>query len=180
MREVKRILEIALPLIIICMISGVMLSFVYEVTEERIKAIQEEKINTSLSYVFAGGEFEKMDGYYVVTVGEKEAGYAFIAEGNGFSSSIRAMVGIHTNGTINRIEVLNQLETPGLGTRIAEPDFTSQFEGKRIADIQLRKDGGVIDGITGATISSHAMTDSIRERGMEVLNETGRAQEGDF
>jgi electron transport complex protein RnfG len=173
--EEKGIVRTAVPLIMICLVSGALLSVVNDMTADRIKAVEAEKINESLSFVFPGGTFEPREGYYVVTVGGEEAGYAFIAEGKGFSSTIKSMVGLYLNGTVNRVVVLNQLETPGLGARVSEPGFASQFQGNRIADVRLRQDGGVIDGITGATISSRAMTNSIREEGLEVLNDTRRA-----
>jgi electron transport complex protein RnfG len=172
MEDMKKMLGIAIPLILICVLSGAMLAFVHEVTEPRIKAVEAAKINASLSYVFPGGEFTLKDGYYVVTVGGEEVGYAFIAEGNGFSSVIRTMVGMKKDGTIARIYVISQLETPGLGTRVAEPEFIAQFQGHHLEELRLSREGGVIDGITGATISSRAMTDSIREKGLEVLNES--------
>jgi len=172
MEEMKKMLGIALPLIVICVLSGAVLALVHEVTEPRIKEVEAAKINASLSYAFPGGEFAPMDGYYVVTVGGEEAGYAFIAEGKGFESVIRTMVGMKKDGTIERIYVISQRETPGLGTRIAEPEFTAQFTGYRLEELRLRREGGVIDGITGATISSRAMTDSIRETGLEVLHES--------
>jgi len=172
MEDVKKILGIALPLIIICVLFGAVLALVHEVTEPRIKAVEAAKINASLSYVFPGGEFAPKDGYYVVTVGGEEVGYAFIAEGQGFESVIRTMVGMKKDGTIERIYVISQRETPGLGTRIAEPEFTAQFTGHRLEELRLRREGGVIDGITGATISSRAITDSVREQGLEVLHES--------
>jgi electron transport complex protein RnfG len=79
---------------------------------------------------------------------------------------------MYPNGTISGVNIIRQSETPGLGTRIAEPEFTNQFSGKRIEDVRLRQDGGVIDAITGATISSRAITDIVHERAKVVLNET--------
>lgn len=172
MADLKRMLAIALPLIIICVLSGAVLAFVHEVTEPRITAMEAAKINASLSYLFPDGEFVPKDGHYVVTVGGEEVGYAFIAEGKGFESVIRTLVGMKKDGTVERIQVISQRETPGLGTRIAEPEFTAQFAGHQLQELRLRREGGVIDGITGATISSRAITDSIRETGLEVLHES--------
>ncbi len=170
--EVKRILGIAIPLIIICIISGAALTATYGLTEERIEAVEQQKINESLSTIFLGASFTEMDDYYIATVSGEEIGYAFIAEGTGYGGTIRTMVGMYPNGTISGVSIISQSETPGLGTRIAEPDFTNQFSGKRIEGVRLRRDGGVIDAITGATISSRAITDIVRERAEVVMNET--------
>jgi len=170
--EMKRIVGISIPLIIICIISGAALTASYDLTKGRIEMVEQERINESLSVVFPGASFTETDDYYSAAMGGEEIGYAFIAEGKGYSGTIKTMVGMHQNGTISRIHVISQLETPGLGMRIAEPDFTNQFKGKRIGDVRLRQDGGAIDAITGATISSRAITDTVRERAEVVLNET--------
>lgn len=171
--EVKRIVGISTPLIIICIISGAALTASYDLTKERIEMVARERINESLSIVFPGASFTETDDYiYSATMDGEEIGYAFIAEGDGYTDIIKTMVGMYPDGTISRIHVIRQSETPGLGTRITEPDFTNQFKGTRIEDVRLRRDGGVIDAITGATISSRAITDSVRERAEVVLNET--------
>jgi electron transport complex protein RnfG len=172
MESVKRILRISIPLILICIVSGATLTASNDLTKERIDAVEQRAINESLSMIFPGASFNKTDDYYIARMNGEEIGYAFIAEGRGYSSTIQTMVGMYQNGTISRIYVISQTETPGLGTRIAEPDFTNQFSGKPTEDIRLRKDGGLIDAITGATISSRAITEIVRTRAEEVLNET--------
>jgi electron transport complex protein RnfG len=170
--EVKRIVGIAIPLIIICIISGIALTASYDLTKGKIKMVEQQKINESLSVVFPNASFTETGDYYIATVSGEEIGYAFIAEGRGYSGAIKTMVGMYPNGTISGISIISQSETPGLGTRIAESDFTNQFSSKRIGDVRLRRDGGVIDAITGATISSRAITDIVRERAEVVMNET--------
>jgi len=170
--ELKRILRISIPLIIICILSGAALTASYDLTKGKIAAVEQEKINKSLSIIFPGANFTETDDYYIATVSGEKIGYAFIAAGRGYSGTIKTMVGMYQNGTISRIYVIRQSETPGLGTSIAEPDFTNQFSDKQVGDIRLRRDGGVIDAITGATISSRAITDIVRERAEVVMNET--------
>jgi electron transport complex protein RnfG len=62
------------------------------------------------------------------------------------------------------ITVLEHKETPGLGTKMAEPKFKDQFNGKNPADYDLKviKDGGPVDAITAATISSRAFCDAVQ------------------
>ena len=104
-------------------------------------------------------------------------GYIFIASRSGYSSTIESMVGVNVNGTITGVKILFQQETPGLGARAEEishgenvPWFTGQFTGKSLKDdIRVVNDSGIIDSITGATITSRAITDSIKE-GMAKLN----------
>lgn len=83
----------------------------------------------------------------------------------GFSGQIGLMAGFKPDGTIINVTVLEQKETPGLGTKMAEPAFKDQFMGKNPADFKLKvkKDGGKVDAITAATISSRAFCDAIQK-----------------
>jgi electron transport complex protein RnfG len=78
---------------------------------------------------------------------------------------------------------LSQQETPGLGARIVEvrpggekPWFTSQFEGKSGDELRLKKDGGGIDAITGATISSRAVAGGVYNAAGELFAEAKKAE----
>jgi len=81
----------------------------------------------------------------------------------GFSGLITMMVGFLPDGTIHNIKVLEQRETPGLGTKIESKKFIGQFIGKHPSQnkLKVKKDGGEIDGITAATISSRAFCDGV-------------------
>ena len=76
----------------------------------------------------------------------------------GYSGLIKIMVGFIPDGTIMNIVVLEQKETPGLGTKIKGDKFLRQFRGKnpQSFNLQVFKDGGDIDALTGATITSRA------------------------
>jgi Na+-translocating ferredoxin:NAD+ oxidoreductase subunit G len=82
----------------------------------------------------------------------------------GFSGNISLMAGFKPDGTIVNITVLEQKETPGLGTKMTEPSFKGQFNEKNPSNYRLKvkKDGGQVDGITAATISSRAFCDAIQ------------------
>jgi Na+-translocating ferredoxin:NAD+ oxidoreductase subunit G len=83
----------------------------------------------------------------------------------GFSGQISLMAGFKPDGTIINITVLEQKETPGLGTKMAESGFKDQFLGKNPVSfhVSVKKDGGQVDAITAATISSRAFCDAIRK-----------------
>jgi len=89
-------------------------------------------------------------------------GYAFVGEGNGYGGVVRVLVGVDeaTDQVLN-VKILNHAETPGLGSRIEEEGFRSQFVGKTVDDpITVNQD---IQIISGATISSRAVADAVRE-----------------
>lgn len=173
--------------------AGASLAYVNIITKPRIIVNQTATEDSARAEVLPGmeGGFEqkgvmKVSGYdYPWWIGYRDrekttpGGYVFIASGKGYSSVVRTMVGVGPDGRITGIKVLFQQETPGLGTKIVEirhgesdPWFFRQFKGKSAADnIKVKKDGGVIDAITGATISPRAVTDSIN-RGLMSLRET--------
>ena len=79
----------------------------------------------------------------------------------GYVDEIVTMVGI-SDGTITGVSILRQIETPGLGARVVEEDFKSQFLGLSSTDtVALKNDGGQIDALAGATESSRAVADGV-------------------
>jgi electron transport complex protein RnfG len=79
------------------------------------------------------------------------------------ATQIQLMVGFLPDGSIRNISVIQQKETPGLGTKMKEPKFKDQFNKKNPAEFKLKvkKDGGQVDAITAATISSRAFCDAV-------------------
>jgi electron transport complex protein RnfG len=99
-------------------------------------------------------------------MGSEVVGYAVESTSpNGFNGNVKLMVGFDAEGTIVNIDVLEQAETPGLGSLMAEPDnnLLRSFKGKRASDVKMtvRKDGGDVDALTAATISSRAYADAV-------------------
>lgn len=93
---------------------------------------------------------------------------------NGFSGNISIMAGFKPDGTIINTTVLEQKETPGLGTKMAEPLFKDQFIDKNPSQfaLKVKKDGGPVDAITAATISSRAFCDAV-QRAYTTLQKGG-------
>jgi electron transport complex protein RnfG len=92
----------------------------------------------------------------------------------GFSGNISLMAGFKPDGTIVNITILEQKETPGLGTKMAEPEFKDQFNDKNPSqfNLKVKKDGGLVDAITAATISSRAFCDAV-QRAYNTLQKGG-------
>ena len=108
---------------------------------------------------------------YTATKGGAVAGYAVqTMTKQGFSGVVRLMVGFTPEGEVVNVNVLEQSETPGLGTKMADegnPLLMSvkgqKLEEKKLVDgkLAVRKDGGDVDALTAATISSRAYVDAI-------------------
>lgn len=87
------------------------------------------------------------------------------ASEKGYNGLVRLMVGFEPDGKIRNIAVLEQKETPGLGTKMKGEKFLSQFRGINPAtfDMKVRKDGGEVDALAGATITTRAFSEAARE-----------------
>jgi electron transport complex protein RnfG len=88
---------------------------------------------------------------------------------DGYSGSIRLLVGINTDGTLSGVRVVSHRETPGLGDAIDETrsDWIHVFDGKSLhnpapAGWAVKKDGGTFDQLTGATITPRAVVKATR------------------
>ena len=79
---------------------------------------------------------------------------AYGASAMGYIDVIEVMVGFKPNGEVIGISIMTNIETPGLGSRISEPEFTEQFTGIDLETNKLSPEGGKIDAISGATNSS--------------------------
>ncbi len=103
--------------------------------------------------------------FYRGRKGGTVVGAAFgVTTPNGYSGSIEMLVGVDTAGVVTGLEILKHLETPGLGSKIETPEFRGQFLEKSLRDPEtwaVAKDGGVFKQITGATISSRAVTSAV-------------------
>ena len=103
---------------------------------------------------------------YTATAGGSVSGYAVQSmTKQGFGGVVRLMVGFTPEGEVVNVNVLEQTETPGLGTKMADegnPLFAS-FEGRNPGEMKLavKKDGGDVDALTAATISSRAYVDAM-------------------
>lgn len=163
--------EIAV-LTVICVISGLCLFAVHSLVKEKIEETENVKIIRLLSEIFPSSEFTEENGIYIVRhreSGELE-GYIAMAEGSGYGGKILLLIGIRRNGIIERVRILKHSETPGLGARITEENFLAQFEGKSVDEVLLKQNGGTIDAISGATISSRAVVEAVRKRMLELAH----------
>jgi electron transport complex protein RnfG len=64
------------------------------------------------------------------------------------------MIGVNPDGTLTGISIMTHIETPGLGARIVEPEFTDQFAGLDLETTKLSAEGGKVDALSGATFST--------------------------
>ncbi len=197
----NNIFRLSFILAIVTTIAAFVLAEIYQITRPQIEIQKQAKTKDALKYVLPDAQvivpvtqkvpvkdkagnvlYEKEVVRYYIGYRNSDTtgvvGYAFKAFGSGYSSIIETMVSVDTSGTIKKIRIISQKETPGLGARCVEDQpvnpkkkqwTTQQFVGKTVDQLKVDKDGGPIVSITGATITSRAITNSIREKLSELL-----------
>lgn len=99
-------------------------------------------------------------------------GYAFVAYGKGYSSTVETMVGVDLSGRVIGVTILSQQETPGLGAKAEDEEWIGQFIDRSGSDCLVDRDGGLIHSITGATITSRTVANSVRA-GLVAMDNAG-------
>ncbi|MGD8352356.1 MAG: FMN-binding protein [Nitrospirota bacterium] len=110
--------------------------------------------------------------HYEVMKDGEAAGYIVETYGKGYSSYINVLVAVDPDFTVRKINILHQAETPGLGDEIMTEEFMGQYRGKDLDHLEVIKGEteDKIQALTGATISSRAVTSGVRD-GVEMLRE---------
>jgi electron transport complex protein RnfG len=170
-------INMTLTLFVITIIAGVSLGFINDITkgpkaqaklERKISALKNvlpefnnnpvenvKRVKTDLARdsidIYAG--FMDTDQTGTAVIGSSEKGYGGL---------VKIMVGFNPDGSIKNIIVLEQKETPGLGTKIKGDKFIRQFRGKHPStfNLKVKKDQGDVDALTGATITTRAFTEA--------------------
>ncbi len=145
-------------LTVICIVVSGILSYVYGITQPIIlQRRAEEATAARLEVLAAADDFtleelaEMPDKGVEIYSANNGAGYAVTANGRGYGGDVTVMFGITSEGTIEKVKVLNHTETPGLGTKVTDSEeYLAQYVGK---DAALEG----IDSVSGATVSSNAL-----------------------
>ena len=160
---VKFVLRLALTLLIITSVVAVALAGVNTITAPAIEALNVQKTQDAIELVLPGGgeevDFPAVD--LVSKVYASETGYAVQVTPGGFDNTITMMVGVDKAGKVLGISIISHTETAGLGAVAAAGTpageaFRGEFVGAS-GSVAVTKDGGTVDSITGATITSRAV-----------------------
>jgi Na+-translocating ferredoxin:NAD+ oxidoreductase subunit G len=165
-------------LIAITVFSGYLLAQVYKVAQPKIeeqKRIEKERLNREIFPEGIRFAEEKINGLTCTAVYDTQTakldaeenlvGRIFDIRVPGYGGSITVKAGLDREMKIRSVRISDHTETPGLGSKIADRNFLSQFNNREASSMYLTKDNpaGKIDGVTGATVSSRAVTDGIRQ-----------------
>ena len=164
---VKYILRLAGTLFLITAVVAAALAGVNAVTYPIIEQINLEKTQAAIETVLPGGYDTVLENYtddtgLVSKVYQGENGYALEVTPSGFDNTITMMVGVDTDGNVLGISIVSHTETAGLGAvSAANTSAGEAFRGQYVGlsgELAVTKDGGTIEAITGATITSRAVT----------------------
>ena len=158
-------LRIAGVLTLICSVIALMLAVVNAVTKDTIaENTRKEKVD-AISRIFDdidAVETDTVEDHELNFVYSKDMliGYTVTVKPQGYGGEIEMLVGIERGGSVQGIEIINMSETPGVGSRVkSDPDFLPQFKGMT-GTLTV---GGNVDAISGASISSKAVTAGVNE-----------------
>lgn len=168
---VSYVLRLALTLLLICAVVAAVLAGVNAITKDKIAAINAQKTTDAIAAVLPdAGSATALETYQdpsglVTAVYESETGYAIEVAPSGFGGTVSMMVGVDRAGQVLGVRVISHSETAGLGAVAAAStakgqSFREQFIGTS-GILAVSKDGGSIDSISGATITSRAVTEGV-------------------
>ncbi len=165
----RNIIRLGGRLFVITLIAGLLLGATYYVTKEPIEKQQALAARKARSEVISG-EATAVEG--VMLTGNvrsvfktADGGYVVSVAATGYGGTFLVTVGIEAGGTITGINIGENEETVGLGKNAEKPAFTGQFPGKN-GTLEVVKNGATgnqIDALTGATITSRAVTEAVNE-----------------
>lgn len=170
--------NMVISLLVITLVAGLSLGFVQQVTKDPIANSKQQKQIEAISAVvpaFNNNPLETCEkvavdddslAVYTAQNGDEIVGYAILSSTNsGFGGNVQIMVGFNPDGTIYNTSVVTHQETPGLGDQMTTEKFRSQFIGFdcKTKKARVKKDGGDVDALTAATISSRAFCSAINK-----------------
>lgn len=181
---VRDIIKITLNLVVVYLVGGLILVFVYATTspimyknaviakEKALKLLipDADKIEKGGDWTIHGKHAE----YFIAKKGNEIAGYLIQSYGKGYSGYINTLIAVDKDFKILKISILSHTETPGLGDVIEADFFKDQFKNKGLQHLKVFKTetADCIEAISGATISCRAVTEDAVKNAVEFLTRT--------
>ena len=150
----------------ICLVCALLLGLVNMITADPIKAAKQRKTEQAMEAVLPADSYESVeytggDALVKAVYRAGDAGYVVEVTPSGFGGEVDLMVGVGSDGTVTGISVITHSETSGLGAKAkTDPEWGKQFIGMS-GEVKVYKDGGKVNAITGATITSRAVSSGV-------------------
>lgn len=162
-------------LTVICIVVTLALSSANMITAKKITELSVKNQNDAMSKLIDADEYKAetavLDGetvnYHTAVKDGENIGYIFTVDEKGYGGTVSVMTAINTDGTVAAVEIIDASnETPGLGQNVKNSNFYTQFKGLAdnitvIRGGSANADNNEINAVTGATISSKAVTKAV-------------------
>lgn len=167
----KNIIKNAIILTLITLVAGTALAFVYSITKEPIAEADAKATAEAYKMVFSSADAFEEIGFSEAAAasdstihavskavsGSDTLGYVMTVSSKGYGGDIKLAIGIDKQGNITGISILDASnETPGLGAKVTEDEFTSQFKGLSSQNVESE-----VDAISGATYSTNGVKNAV-------------------
>jgi RnfABCDGE-type electron transport complex G subunit len=176
----KQLVRILATMAVVSILAGGLLSYVYNLMEPRIAELQQKERDASYLVVFPDADhLDTLDMgdnmpqgvdqvIQAFDANDNPIGLIFVSKVDGFGGAISLVTGIdQRSSAITAVQVLSHTETAGLGSKIQDAAFIDQFKGKPLADSFVPNSD--INAITGATVSSVAVINGVRDQAKAVV-----------
>lgn len=182
--------KLSFILTLICSFAALSLGIAHNLTKDPIAEQQRLKKIRALKEVFSGYDVpqtlptaevvvgqgedgrEIKQNFFVVKNDTEVFGIAFESRAKGYGGDIHLLTGVTVNGEVSGVKVISHAETPGLGANIVQESFSRQFKGMSLEKNRwdVKKKGGDVDQVTGATISSNAVIGAMK-KGLQLVTD---------
>ncbi len=179
-KDENSIFKVASNLMAACFISGLVIGAVYYVTApiaaEKAEMMKQASMRELVKDADSFKEVSGHEGWFAAQKGGETVAYIVPGSSKGYGGAIKMLVAISADGKVIDFSILEHNETPGLGDNAQKPAFRNQFAEKEAKDLKVVKDPSNhenIQAMTGATISSKAVTKAVREAAEAVADYKG-------
>ena len=174
------IFKVAINLIGTCLISGLIIGIVYFITApiaaEKSEILKQQSMQALVADAQTFKAVPDKAEWFAAEKDGKVIAYVVPGETKGYGGAIKMLVAVSTDGTVIDYNILSANETPGLGDNAAKEPFRNQLKGKKAEALTVVKDPSNkenVQAMTGATISSRAVTLGVKNAVEEVVDFTG-------
>lgn len=185
----KPIIKPSVVLLVICIVITAALGFTNQLTAPKIAVLEKQSQEETMRNIIEANSYpakilqsgEDTVTYYEAMDNSETVGYIFITSAKGYGGDVSVMTAILPDGNIHGIDILDATnETPGLGQNVAKKEFYQKYNGLS-GELTVVKNGadkslGQVDAVTGATISSKAVTKAVNEA-LGYYNEIAKGDE---
>jgi len=169
------IFQIAFNLTMVCIISGIIIAATYyltaPITARKNAQLKQESMQQLVPKAESFTSVKGKSGWYAAQKSGNTIAYVVPSTTKGYGGAIELLVAVSTKGSVMDFQILSANETPGLGANASKDSFRSQFAGKKSNALSVVKDKTNkknIQAMTGATITSTAVTKGVKEAVDEV------------